>query len=170
MATSLYTTTAIHAEYEQVRRRAFFSRIINWLRGRNNGLLSLERAFRALPYHARHDAGVQLVRINQIVGSAGRTDDFDRNFLPLRSDTMERWLRIDEAYHEGVSLPPVELVKVGNVYFVEDGHHRISVARFWHQEFIEAHVIEVNTPTPVERIEDITCWEDNTCAVPQYAA
>lgn len=170
MADSLYTTTTIRADYDRVRRLALLNRVFNWLLRRDNTLLPLDTADRLLPYHARHDAGIQLVRISQIVGSAGRAHDFDRAFLPLRSDTMQRWLNIDRAYYEGLSLPPVELVKVGDVYFVADGHHRVSVAKFWKQEFIEAHVVEIATPNPVRRVEDITCWEDNSCPVPQLAA
>ena len=160
MATSLYMGTTTRADFDRARRLAWFGQLVNRLLRRDASLLSLETAGRLLPYHTRHDAGIQLVRVSQVQGSAGRSRDFDRAFRPLHNSTMQRWLSIDEAHYAGVSLPPVELVKMGDVYFVADGHHRISVARFWRQEFIEAHVVEIVVPSLLRRVEDITRRED----------
>jgi hypothetical protein len=86
--------------------------------------------------------GVQQVPLNQIMGSAsqGRSQDFDLNFRPQRANVKERCRGIVTARQRGVKLPPVVLIQVGNIYFVEDGHHRISVAHAWGEPEIEAEV------------------------------
>jgi hypothetical protein len=90
--------------------------------------------------HSRRHAGLQTVPIGRIRGSEGRCNDFDRDFNPLQRHTEGRWRSVARARWEGKSLPPVELVQVGDVYFVRDGHHRISVARASGQQDIEAEV------------------------------
>jgi len=89
---------------------------------------------------ARCDTGLQTVPIDQICGSEGRAGDFDRDFNPLKRHTQQRWLGIAEARRQGTKLPPVALVRVGDLHFVRDGHHRISVARALGQSAIEAKV------------------------------
>ncbi|HEX9922966.1 MAG TPA: hypothetical protein VGD99_09905 [Anaerolineae bacterium] len=88
----------------------------------------------------RYSAGRQEVPIRQIQGSQGRCLDFDRNFYPLKEHLKSRWLRVAMARQLGIALPPVELIKMGEIYFVRDGHHRISVARTLGQTEIEAEV------------------------------
>ncbi len=100
--------------------------------------------------HACSDASRKTVPIDQICGSGGRVGDFDRDFNPLRSCTRQRWLGIAAARERGKALPPVALVKLGDFYFVQDGHHRISVARALGQRAIEATVTvwQVEGPLP----------------------
>ena len=74
-----------------------------------------------------HGAGLQTVEIRRIVGSEGRSRDFDRRFLPLRKYTRERWISVAVARETGICLPPVTLIQMGDRYYVRDGHHRISV-------------------------------------------
>ena len=81
------------------------------------------------------------VPIAQIRGSEGRAGDFDRDFNPLKDHVRRRWLGIAGAREQGTVLPPVSLVQVGGIYFVKDGHHRISVAKAFGQEAIEARVV-----------------------------
>jgi hypothetical protein len=82
----------------------------------------------------------RVVAVEKIVGSVGRFRDFDRTFLPTRSSLETRWKRVDRAYHRGRELPPVVLFKLGESYFVEDGNHRVSVARYQGVEWIDAEV------------------------------
>jgi hypothetical protein len=96
--------------------------------------------------------------VDQIVGSLNRYHEFDRAFLPAENQLAERWQNIDGAFYKDISLPPVVVYKVGQVYFVVDGHHRVSVARQQGQEFIEAEVRECSTKvniTPDLRPEDL---------------
>ena len=101
---------------------------------------------------ARCYAGLHTVPIEQIRGSEGRSNDFDRGFHPLQDHCMSRWLRVAKARDQDKVLPPVVLVQVGDVYFVRDGHHRISVARALGQLDIEAEVTvwHVSGPLPAE--------------------
>ncbi|MDQ5809945.1 MAG: hypothetical protein M3358_04185, partial [Actinomycetota bacterium] len=74
--------------------------------------------------------------------SVGRCSEFDRDFMPAKASVEERWKRIDRAFYRGEELPPVSLYKVGGFYFVLDGHHRVSVARYHSVEWIDAEVTE----------------------------
>jgi hypothetical protein len=85
---------------------------------------------------------LQQVCLACIAGSVNRVRDFDRDFNPLREFTRQRWERINSAFLEGEILPPVSLQKLGDNYFVKDGHHRISVARYHGAAFIDAEVTE----------------------------
>jgi hypothetical protein len=111
------------------------------LTGRSRCLLSLVEIEATCTVHVHHSAGIQTVPLSQIWGSEGRSDDFDRDFNPLQDHNKERWLNIAAARRRGKVLPPVELVQVGDIYFVLDGHHRISVARAMGQRAIEASVM-----------------------------
>jgi hypothetical protein len=84
--------------------------------------------------------GHQVVALCQIRGSEGRCRDFDANFRPLQPHCATRWLGVAMAWKTGTALPPVSLIRVGDVYFVRDGHHRVSVARALGQAEIEAEV------------------------------
>jgi hypothetical protein len=86
--------------------------------------------------------GTRAVPVEEIGGSVGRCSEFDRDFMPARASSEERWKRIDRAFHRGEELPPVSLYKMGSFYFVLDGHHRVSVARYHGVEWIDAHVTE----------------------------
>ena len=95
-----------------------------------------------------HLADVQSVPITRIKGSVseGRTHDFDAEFRPLKQHNKDRWLGLAAAKQQGVKVPPVGLVKVGEDYFVRDGHHRISVARAMEQAEIRANVTVWHLP------------------------
>jgi hypothetical protein len=97
-------------------------------------------------------AETRLVPLDQIVGSEGRCADFDRDFNPLSDHTRGRWIRVAAARQRGTELPPVDLMQVGDLLFVQDGHHRISVARALGQPDIEARVTlwQVSGPLPWE--------------------
>ncbi len=106
------------------------------------GLTGQPRGLRPLTAAADrgHSAGEQVVRLDQIRGTEGRARDFDADFRPLSRHSEERWLRVFAAWKQGKALPPVELIRAGDAYYVRDGHHRISVARLMGQEFIDAVV------------------------------
>jgi hypothetical protein len=104
-------------------------RLWHTLRGRSTTLSPLE-SFDSRKVAGYHSVpGVQWVALDSIIGSRGRPLDFDRSFFPRRDHTRERWLSVADLWYRGVELPPVNLVKIGDEYFVLDGHHRVSVAR-----------------------------------------
>jgi len=135
----MYACTAENL-YSTIRSRGQRSRIWAALCGRSRRLRTLAEAEAASVVCERNYVGVRSVPIDQIRGSEGRSADFDRDFCPLQDRTRGRWLGIARARQAGKSLPPVLLVQVGEVYYVRDGHHRISVARALGQRTIEAKV------------------------------
>lgn len=147
-----------HEDFERAYRKGFWRKISTWLTGERNELLPYDAVRDQLPFRGQHYIGLQQVKIDQIVGSVGRYRDFDRAFLPRQERTRGRWVNVDSAHHEDIILPPVDLYKVGEIYFVRDGNHRISVAREQGQDFIDAHVTEIEVPvhlTPEMDIEDL---------------
>ena len=123
------------------------------LTGRSRCLLKLTSVEGTGAGRSRHPLGPQIVSINHIRGSLGRANDFDIDFYPLQTHTRERWLNIARAQQQGVSLPLVDLIQVGDVYFVRDGHHRISVAQALEQPDIDAQVTgwHIASPAPGEK-------------------
>jgi hypothetical protein len=111
------------------------------IRGRSTYLLNLTDVTTGQPLVGRHYKGTQIVPIQQIRGSEGRSRDFDHHFQPLQGHTEGRWRSVALAFLTGVGLPPVQLIQVGEAYFVQDGHHRISVARALGQTYIDAEVV-----------------------------
>jgi hypothetical protein len=89
---------------------------------------------------ASHHVGIREVPIDRIRGSEGRVEGFDSEMWPTDGQSRARWVSIAVARQRGVQLPPVELIQVGDIYFVRDGHHRISVARALGQAYIDAEV------------------------------
>src|SRR5512133_858533 len=137
------------ADFNQARFKAFLNSVWAVLAGHPNTLLSFDDIKEKLRVGGPIYRGVKTVPVEQIVGSLNRYQDFDRVFLPTQSETAERWQRVDEAFYQDISLPPVLLYKIGQVYFVVDGHHRVSVARGQGQQFIEAEVRECATKVNV---------------------
>jgi hypothetical protein len=113
----------------------------------NERLLSFEEAKGALAHWTQSYQGMRIVEVNKITGSVGRCRDFDGSFLPLRGSMADRWSRIDRAYHKGDELPAVSLYKIGEAYFVRDGNHRVSVARYHGVAAIDAEVVEIRGAT-----------------------
>ena len=140
------------------RTREWGKRAMLWaaLTGRSRCLLALEEVRQGshvlTTEQSQLDAETRLVPIDQILGSEGRCGDFDHDFYPLHDRNRGRWLRIAAARRRGTLLPPVDLVQVGDFYFVQDGHHRISVSRALGQPDIEARVTvwQVSGPLPWE--------------------
>ena len=95
--------------------------------------------------------GMQTIPIQSIVGSEDRYQDFSRHFFPKREHLRNRWMSIDKAYINDVILPPIKLLKIGELYFVRDGNHRVSVALSQGVESIDAEVIELTAEVPVEQ-------------------
>jgi hypothetical protein len=98
------------------------------------------------PITERVDHGVQTIELRKVVGSVNRSDDFDADFLPRVDYVRDRWVNIHLAYRNGEYLPPIDVYKFDEHYYVIDGHHRVSVMRFNGQQYIEASVIELQSP------------------------
>lgn len=143
----------VDVDFIRARRRAFLWRL--WARLRNDlpspATTSFEEANKKLGGGIR--LGRRVVRMDQIVGSVGRSGQFDSGFMPVKRSLEGRWKRVDRAFHSGIELQPVVLNKVGDCYYVLDGNHRVSVARYHGVEMIEAEVTAFCTRLSLERPE-----------------
>lgn len=137
------------ADFSVARGRAFFNKLMAAISGHTRQLLVYDEVREKLRLGGPVYRGVQSVPVDQIIGSVNRYRDFDRLFLPTQSHTRDRWTRINRAWYEDISLPPVLLYKVGDVYFVVDGNHRVSVARIKGQAYIDAEVRECIARVPL---------------------
>jgi hypothetical protein len=139
-----FATVEVQAEadFDRARRRAFLGRMAARLRRECSRLLAFDEVGEGHLAHNRLRLGLRDVEVSKIVGSVGRHEAFDRAFMPTKASLAERWKRVDLAFHRGLDLPPVRLYKIGDSYFVEDGNHRVSVARYQGIETIEADVTE----------------------------
>jgi hypothetical protein len=145
----MYTPMMINANaqfapmYENARSRARWNKFSAMLHGSSNRLLNLNELKQDSQVASQHYSGTQAVPINQIKGSASRNKNFDSEFNPVRDNNRDRWINIIAARLGDKGLPAVDLIKVGDTYFVRDGHHRVSVAKALKSTYIDAHVTEL---------------------------
>ena len=134
----------VDKDFTVARRRARLGRLKDLLlrQGARSTLLSPEDLQRSVPASGNMYRGRRTVEVSRIVGSVGKHAHFDPNFMPLSDASADRWKRIDRPFRRGQELPPVRLLQLGGDYFVSDGNHRVSVARFHGVEWIDAEVTE----------------------------
>jgi hypothetical protein len=135
----------VDLDFTVARRRARLGKLKTRLlrqATRRSTLLSPEHLRRSVPASGAMYRGRRTVEVSRIVGSVGKHEHFDPNFMPLSKASQEKWKRIDKAFRLGVELPAVSLLRLGGDYFVSDGNHRVSVARFHGVEWIDAEVTE----------------------------
>jgi len=147
-------TEAEHS-FEHARRQAFLEGVVGQLRGRTTSLLPFDQVKEQLGLQPASDRGLQEIPLDSIVGSVGRYREFTRSFLPRDDSIRERWKRVYKAAQGLRGLPPIELYQVGDVYFVKDGNHRVSVARELEAKTIEAYVREFVSPVPLSTDTDL---------------
>jgi len=135
--------------FDRQRRRQALSSIASRLRFEPDDvsvMLPFEEVVAALGRRGQRDLGVQSIPLHSIVGTVDRRrGEFDRSFRPATPDVRGRWERIAAARRRGEIMPPIEVYRIGELHFVEDGHHRVSVARALGDAEIDAHVREVQT-------------------------
>ena len=135
-------------DFTRARRRRALDRLTARLRrepGDFNLILPFEEVVQALGWRGERQLGLQTIALDTIVGTVGRARDFDRRFRPTSRRTRKRWERIATAARRGEGFPPIDVYRIGEVHFVKDGHHRVSVARAQALSHIEAYVTEVAT-------------------------
>jgi nucleotide-binding universal stress UspA family protein len=144
-------------DFNDARLKATMQEVLARLTGTSIELLPYEEVARKLKLRTRTDRGVKVIPLDSIVGSVGRYTDFTRSFLPRRTSDRDRWARVKAAMTDpaGTGLPPIEVYKVGEAYFVLDGNHRVSIARQERIKTIEAHVFEIKTDIPVTPALDL---------------
>ncbi|HCB01048.1 MAG TPA: transcriptional regulator, partial [Anaerolineae bacterium] len=128
----------VKSDFSRARFKSFINQVFSVVSGKKNNLLSYDEVKEKLHIGGPIYRGVKTVRVADIVGSLNRYHEFDRAFLPKEDQLASRWQKVDRAFYQDVHLPPVVLYKVAQIYFVVDGHHRVSVAREQGTEYIEA--------------------------------
>jgi uncharacterized ParB-like nuclease family protein len=133
------------SKFQGARAKAFWTELANLVRGKSAELLSFEDIRTRLRLKAESYRGLQDIELDKIVGSVGRYNDFTRDFLPKTNEMRERWSRVYAQINSMQGVPPIEVYKVGDVYFVRDGNHRVSIAKQNGDKTIQAHVTELPT-------------------------
>jgi hypothetical protein len=135
-------------DFLRARRRQVLSRLAAWLRRAPddvNIMLPFDEVVAALGRLGERRLGLQVITLDSIVGSVDRAREFDRRFRPTSGQVRERWQRLALAQRRGEPIPPIEVYRVGDMHFVVDGHHRVSVAHALDLKTIDAYVTEVIT-------------------------
>jgi hypothetical protein len=141
-------------DFVRARRRQVMSRLARRLsreRGDFDVILPFDEVLAALGRTGERNLGLQSVDLDSILGTMDRPQGFDRQFRPTSARVRVRWERIANAVRRGEPMPPVSLYRIGEVHFVRDGHHRVSVARALGRMTIDAYVVEVLTRVGADR-------------------
>ena len=142
-------------EFERARRKASWKRIFSFVTGRPSLLLPFELVRSRIGMKSVAYAGVREIELDKVIGSVNRYQEFDREFLPKRWQTGDRWSRVRRSFQEGPGFPPISVYQVGEAYFVSDGNHRVSVARQLGLQRIEAEVTRLVPSVPIDEHTDI---------------
>jgi hypothetical protein len=138
-------------DFSRARRRHRLSDLAARLRREPddvNVILPFDEVVAALGKRGERRLGLKTIELDSIVGTVDRTREFDRSFRPTSRRVQRRWERIAKAMRRGAPMPPIDVYRVGELHFVEDGHHRVSVARQLGLEVIEANVTQIVTDVP----------------------
>jgi len=152
--------------FQNARLRAFWDEVLALVQGKPAELLSFEDIRARLRLREENYRGLQEVPLDQIAGSVGRYREFTSKYLPKQNKMQERWSRVYAQASGMMGLPPIEVYKVGDVYFVRDGNHRVSVARQLGAKTIQAHVTELPTSIALrpgmseEELDNVTAYAE----------
>lgn len=141
-------SAAINDFYE-AHRKASLKTVLSYITGKSVDLLSYDDVLAHLRLKGQSDRGKEDIPLDKIIGSVGRYTDFTRDFLPRRESDRHRWASVKMATESFLGVPPIEVYKLGEFYFVKDGNHRVSIARLNGQSHIEAYITEVYTRVPI---------------------
>jgi hypothetical protein len=139
----------------RTRRRQVLAQLARRLRREPddvNLILPFDEVIAALGRTGERSLGLQTIRLDTVVGTVDSRRDFDRHFRPTSSRVRERWERLALAQRRGEAIPPIEVYRVGDLHFVIDGHHRVSIALATGQKTIDAYVTEILTAVPARGI------------------
>jgi hypothetical protein len=140
-------------DFSRARRRRALARLSARLRRADdvNHILPFEEVVQALGRVGERPLGLQVIPLDSIIGTVDRSREFDRDFRPTSPRVRERWQRINLAQRKGQEMPPIDVYRIGELHFVKDGHHRVSVAHALGHRDIEAYVTEVLTQLGADR-------------------
>jgi hypothetical protein len=145
----------VENDFLRARRHQVLARLAQRLRREPddvNVIMPFDEVVAALGFRSERRLGLQTIQLNTVVGTVDSTRDFDRRFRPTTGRVRERWERLALAQRRGESIPPIDVYRIGDLYFVQDGHHRVSIAIATGAKTIEAYVTEVLTQIPATGI------------------
>jgi hypothetical protein len=141
----------VENDFLRARRRQVRATLARRLRGRpgdDGRIVSLDEVVCSLGRCGKRQLGLQTIPVDTIIGTVDSRRDFDRRFRPTTGRVRHRWERLALAQRRGEPIPPIEVYRVGNLHFVNDGHHRVSIAAATGQREIDAYVTQVFTIAP----------------------
>jgi hypothetical protein len=144
----------VEGDFARARRRRALGQVVARLRREPDDvdvILPFDEVVDALGREGERSLGVHTIPLETIVGTVDRGKEFDRDFRPTTSRTRGRWQQLATAVRRGHDLPPISVYRIGEVHFVRDGHHRVSVYRALGRTSIDAHVTEVRTRVGADR-------------------
>jgi hypothetical protein len=141
----VWEDTNADSTFTKARRKDAYRRLARQLTRRDpSDLLPLDEVTRRLRFFEQHYVGIRSIPVNRIVGTAGRNGGFSAGFLPRRPEMRQRWRRVEQSFPGG-GFPPIVVYKVGESFFVVDGHHRVAIAKQRQMDYIDAEVTELRT-------------------------
>ena len=142
--------------FDKARRKETYRRLGRLVRKgeQPEQLLALDEVRDRLRLFDQHYEGVKAIPVAQIVGTAGRAEDFDAAFLPRRLEMRDRWRAVEQAFPQG-EFPPIVVYRVDDAYFVVDGHHRVAIAKRSGVEMIDAEVVTLKSRFPISPDVDL---------------
>jgi hypothetical protein len=149
-----FPTSDAQTDFSRARRRQVLAQLSRRMRrepGDVNLILPFDEVVQALGHRGERRLGLQTITLDSIVGTVDRNREFDRRFRPTSRRVRYRWQRIAEAMRRGDPMPPIDVYRIGDLHFVRDGHHRVSVATQLGLEVIEAYVTEILTEVRPDR-------------------
>jgi hypothetical protein len=153
----------VENDFQRARRHQVLARLAQRLRREPddvNLILPFDEVVAALGRRGERRLGLKTIPLDTIVGTVDSTRDFDRRFRPTSGRVRERWERLALAQRRGEAIPPIDVYRVGDMHFVQDGHHRVSIALATGAKVIDAYVTEVTTqlpPTGIRGRRDLLC-------------
>jgi hypothetical protein len=148
-----FTAQDAQSDFNRARRSQALSRLARRLRREPddvNLILPFDEVVGALGRRGERELGLAVIDLDSIVGTVDRTREFDRSFRPTSRRLRQRWERVNAAMRRGEAMPPIDVYRIGELHFVRDGHHRVSVARQLGLEVVEAQVTEILTEVGAE--------------------
>ena len=145
----------VENDFLRARRRHVLAKLAHRLRREPddvNLILPYDEVIDALGYEGEKQLGLKTIKLDSIVGTVDSKRDFDRRFRPTSARVRERWEKLALAQRRGASIPPIDVYRIGDLHFVRDGHHRVSIALATDQTTIDAYVTDVRTSLPAKDI------------------
>ena len=142
-------------DFRRARRQAAASAILRRFKGQPVSLLPFDEIIQHIGTQESHELGLKYIPIDAIVGSVGRYTEFTRDFLPLSGSLEKRWARVKTTFRDMKDMPPIMVYQIGEVYFVQDGNHRVSIANQRGATEIRAYVTEISSTIEITPETDL---------------